>query len=550
MKDANDPTPTSPTTPPPIPTNPPPRPISYWVKRLLVCNPFYLVSAALLLYGVYRVTLDTNGFLTELRQFTFSFTALHSYELVLVATVALLAARRIWYDGSLLIALESMLWLVPFILVHQGALINPRIAMVTSAVTGTLVVLRAAWLLKRAPTIVPPRRVFLIGLPLLLVNAAWPIIFRHIQETRFGVNMTEGAAYYWSETNWFALLPLLAALTIFLPDPDSGFAPSNMRRWFPTLLFSLWLAGTGVHLYALGYVYDFALRREQVAPVLLVLAWVAQFRLTDFFALPPRGLQTFVTTLPLLATMPAALVVNSRVFFYLSMINLVVYGCKLLSDSNPRLVKQLALASLAFVVSSLPIDFNALTGRIMHPGDLIALALFAYVLVGAMMSRNPKVAILGAFAAVVLTGMARQRHLDAFHWAFQAGFAYFLMHSWRWNDSQHVGAKGARWFIAALWVLHSFCWTHGTQVWIGPIVVGASVATLYILRGLLFKSWQPVAIAIAAGLTALCPPLDYAATKISGAPAGVLYVVASFLLFGVGTLAALTKHRWHKATPQ
>ena len=35
--------------------------------------------------------------------------------------------------------------------------------------------------------------------------------------------------------------------------------------WFVRILF--WLIGTGVHLYCLGYVYDFKLRREQLAPV-------------------------------------------------------------------------------------------------------------------------------------------------------------------------------------------------------------------------------------------------------------------------------------------
>jgi hypothetical protein len=43
-------------------------PIKYWVKRFLACNPFYLVSAALLLYGFYRVSVDADFLRGELAQ--------------------------------------------------------------------------------------------------------------------------------------------------------------------------------------------------------------------------------------------------------------------------------------------------------------------------------------------------------------------------------------------------------------------------------------------------------------------------------------------------
>jgi hypothetical protein len=34
------------------------RPLSWWLRKFFACNPFYLVSAALLLYGCYRVSID------------------------------------------------------------------------------------------------------------------------------------------------------------------------------------------------------------------------------------------------------------------------------------------------------------------------------------------------------------------------------------------------------------------------------------------------------------------------------------------------------------
>src|SRR5438105_2520919 len=34
---------------------PPSKPFSWWLRRLFACNPFYLASAALLLFGCYRI---------------------------------------------------------------------------------------------------------------------------------------------------------------------------------------------------------------------------------------------------------------------------------------------------------------------------------------------------------------------------------------------------------------------------------------------------------------------------------------------------------------
>lgn len=56
------------------------RPWAYWVKRFFACNPFYLVSAALLLYGFYRVSIDTSYFRQETSQLWFNFTSLQLYE--------------------------------------------------------------------------------------------------------------------------------------------------------------------------------------------------------------------------------------------------------------------------------------------------------------------------------------------------------------------------------------------------------------------------------------------------------------------------------------
>ena len=60
------------------------------------------------------------------------------------------------------------------------------------------------------------------------------------------------------------------------------------------------------------------------------------------------------------------------------------------------------------------------------------------------------------------------------------------------------------------------------------------------LRG----QWIQAAVPLAALVVLLSAPGHAAATHLQSAPAGLLAVVGSFALFGLGTLGALTKHRW------
>ena len=102
------------------------KPVSHWLKQLIACNPFYLASAVLLLFGLYRISVDPDFLHTETAQLAFNFTSLQFYEWLVVMTAIGLARRCIWYDATLLVVLENLLAVVPFILVSQAALIDLR----------------------------------------------------------------------------------------------------------------------------------------------------------------------------------------------------------------------------------------------------------------------------------------------------------------------------------------------------------------------------------------------------------------------------------------
>src|SRR5579871_2190826 len=106
--------------PSPSPTGFQAKPFSWWMRKLFYCNPFYLVSAALLLYGCYRISIDSPFSDQEATHLVFNFTAVQLYELLLAGTAIFLVRRTIWYDATLLFNLENFLVFVPFILISQA----------------------------------------------------------------------------------------------------------------------------------------------------------------------------------------------------------------------------------------------------------------------------------------------------------------------------------------------------------------------------------------------------------------------------------------------
>src|SRR4051794_39163236 len=74
-----------------------------WIGKFLARNPFYLVSAALLLFGINRLSIDPNFLGAEEPKLAFNFAALQLYEFLLVFVAIVLGLRRVWYDSTLLV---------------------------------------------------------------------------------------------------------------------------------------------------------------------------------------------------------------------------------------------------------------------------------------------------------------------------------------------------------------------------------------------------------------------------------------------------------------
>jgi hypothetical protein len=518
----------------------------YWFRRFLACNPFYLVSAALLLYGFYRVSIDPNFLHGEIAQLTFDMTSLQLYELLLVVTAIWLARRSVWYDSTLLVWLENAFVLVPFILISQAGLIDQKQVWILCFAASLVVLARFSGLKRFITKLNFPGRFLGVGFAVLAVNMALPIIYRVLHQSKVGTKPDWGAAYFINEYAWIFLLPAVCALANLLPPPRQSGELLMQRRWLPLGLFSIWFSATSVHLYCLGYVYDFDLRRELVAPAICMMLWTLRRRVTDFVpAIDPIGRQVLLIS-PFLATFLAFGQASKEVFLLLTIWNASLYGFSYWRHGE-KLALHLLLFSLAAMVGGLPQDWAALLPMGFSREKCIGAAAAAYLLLLAPMSRNPKWGLAGAVVTTTIVSLLGGGETRALHWAIQAGCAFLLLHSLRWADADHAGARAIRWATAAIWVAHSFAWMRfGGAAWMTCATATLVLAT-YLLWRLVSGTLGPSSVLVAAMLVMLSGPGEASAGKLSALPAGLMAVLGSFLLFACGTLAALTRSRWHKA---
>jgi hypothetical protein len=527
-------------------SHPTPRGFSYWARVLLVCNPFYLVSAALLLCGLYLVSDDAHFPGRETAQLTFNFTALQFYEALLAATAIMLARRRIWYDSTLLVGLENLFVLVPFILVTQAAWVGQPMLWTMCLIAAAMAVARFAGLKRFFSELNLPHGLLAVGLVLLAANVALALAFHHYNELKIGTKPTDGAAFELNQYSWFLLLPLLVGLANCLPRDQQSGDLLPQRCGLPTGIFSLWLMATTIHLYCLGYVYNFDWTLLFVVPALWALAWTVRNRVRDFCTAPALDLALLVP--PALITLLAAVNGGYTMFLALTALNIAAYSFCFLKKRANWLALNLAVLSLGALCWGLLSQFQTrvpvVDAGIRWPVAFLAI----YASFWIFRSRNPKLGVLGAVLFALASGAFVGNSVSGSGLPMQFGFIFLLLHSLSWEDERHASAHVARIFGCSLWIAdclfllwarlphaHSIVWTGAS------ILIAVSVA-VRCWRGV----WLKPAVPIAAVTVLMLHPFLVAAGLLQSFPAGMLAVLGSFLLFALGTLAALTKSRWHR----
>jgi hypothetical protein len=520
----------------------PRRPLSWWLRKFLACNPFYLVSAALLLYGCYRVSIDGTFIDRETARLLFNFSSVQVYELLIVGVAIFLARRCLWYDSMVLVGLENMLVFVPFILLSAAALTGPWITGVVCATGVVLAVLRFGSMKRYFAELNLPRSLLGVGFILLALNVALPLTYRHYINLKIGVDLEAGPDYIMNECMWLLVLPAALALVNFLPPGRLGGDLLPQRRWLPMGMFALWISVTGVHLWALDWVYGYNLRPDLFAPVGWVLAWTVFLRAPSKPIALKYALMLSAAVAPFLANTSGA----EKTYLTLMALNVAAFGVLRFLRGGNRLAGHLVYASALLFVAGLPENW---IGFVLHGAtatSVVAAGLAAYLIFWTAWLRDPKLALLGAILFGAAIGVAFESHLNVANWALQGSFVFFLLHSLRWNDAEHAGAGTTRDLVAIVWAIQSFIWMNcdGARFWM-PFIPGVLVLAVYCVLLACRGPLRLFAIPASALAVILSGPCCLAIERLRTAPAGLLAVIASFLFLGLGTVAALTREFWH-----
>jgi hypothetical protein len=435
-------------------------------------------------------------------------------------------------------------------LVTQAALIEQAWVWGFCSVGVALALARAGTARTAWPNLNLPARALGCGALVLAVNAALPVIYRHLHESKYGTKLAAGAAYAFNEWTWLALLPVVILSGLLLPRPRATGDLWPQRRWLPAGFFLLWLTATITHLYSLGYVYDFDLRHELIAPGAWALAWLLCRRVTDLTPTPSLTLSRALLIAPLFTPWVAG-AFNQPTAFTLCALNVLLFLGAMHFSRFPRLSFGLAVSATLLAIAALPLEWGNLILPAFNPFRILAGLTLTLLVLLALISRDPKHGLLGA--AALAGAVAYQIHpgTSAFHWAMQTGCVFLLLHSLRWGTDHEGTLNLARNLLAGIWAGHACIYAHLAHAdWILAATGMFVLAACFCARRWGWITGM-VSLPLAASVVLFSGPADVGLRWLQAAPTGITALLASLALFAVGTAAALTKHRWHRteATP-
>ncbi|HAV61624.1 MAG TPA: hypothetical protein DCY13_04575 [Verrucomicrobiales bacterium] len=517
------------------------------LRRVVAGNPFYPLSAALVLLGVFLLAGDERLFASEAEQLHFNFGAVEAYGFIIVATAVFLVRRVIYYDTLMLVVLAGLPILVPFILISQGAQLGRTTMIILCGLaallgTGQFAVLRRGIRQLPISTGLP----WLLGF-VLLFNLALPIALKEAHARLDAIDWAVQQDRHW-HLGWTLLLPALVLGAFALPRQRHAVFGDCRAGWLTLSFVAMLLAGTGAHFASLGYVYSFPWRNEFVCPTIWLLAWLAYHRRGEWTEGFDRQLARLAIALPGVAAAMAILQAGSATLLWLNLTNLAAFGVLSVQRESRQWTLPLAAASLAGTILSLP---ASLLAEILGSTD----RLWALTLTGSVIGllvgcryRTPAATVTVAFSTLAPVWQLWSDTPDGPLLLGQIGTVTWWLHSLTWPAEVPRYAGRLRDVVFGCWALHALAWWSRN----GGDLTGAlalSAATMALASAWFAwqrRSWPAIARPLIACAVLALPGMDEVGAMARSTPGGLWLLLIGLASFAAGTAAALWRKRTHE----
>lgn len=507
-------------------------------------NPFYPLSAVLVLLGVFLLSGEEEFFGSETRQLVFNMAAVQIYGLLMVATAIYLNQKQIVYDAVLLAALVSLPILVPFVLISQAASLGRNPMIFGSTAAALCAFAQFEWLRW--------------GMPRLRLSGG----FRGFFSAAVGLNLTLPLAlnevhgrldavkwFFFLETFWplvwYVVLPALVAFAFVIKPPGASNREGVVAKWVPPIWIVASIAATAAQLGGLSFVYSTPWRFSYLYPALWLLAWLVVFRLKSWVHEIPMVVEHALVALPMFVGVIAWNQPEDISVSWLNLANAIAFGIILAAGQRRLLNWVLFCVSVLSWFRVVPLTAVASWSPNLNRIDLILLLASVATFAAGSWRRKPVWGVLSALAVI---------HPLQFFWLTsnsewpvvgQIMLTVWWVHSLRWNFVNGEG-RVLRRVAFGMWCVQSLIWiafNNGS----GPVglavfavvFTGSAACRAWLLR--YRRDWVYAVVSLCVLGTQFAPNGLAVVREI---PLGLLIVVAGLGSFGFGTLIATRRGQW------
>ena len=555
------------------PPLPPWRPFDGWrrvahaLRRFVVRrNPAYLISAALMIAGVYTLLRPGEQRLGNLSAILATFGTFQVYEFLLVGIALwLVCVRRVMDDGATLVLIEALFVVGCFIIVDEVTFRDGGLSLglLLALVAAALAVVRLGALGGIVGRRLLLSAVGVVLLMLLVWNALTPAGLARMHDRDLA---TAGAAYH---AGWWALTGLALLLAVVAQGErgrlwlrGEALVSSSMARW---AVAGAVLLASAVHQYSMGYVLD----REFLLSDLVPLATCVGFGAATLLARAHGGKGVATHVAALVPVVVCVLALASGQF------EPMVGGPGRVLPPSSLHVHELRTLTWptawlwATVLLTLLLAWRLRSERLAHQGAAVAalaglflssllpdavqlspmacrLALAAYCLVGAVVYRSPwftsgflLIANYDVWRAVVQTPAMAQLispHVVALGTVGASCFGLWWV--FRGRVAAWVAHVGAGLMLSALVLAHALSGTRLTGLTLALAALG--LAALFAAAARAYAWWPYYGLALLSLTTTGVRALERSGPSV-GSSRGWLLVFAAFLALGLGFLISVRK---------